>query len=729
MKGKTSHILLLGSTMLCSTTALHAQSNHAATSPATPDTDIVVTAQRREERLQDVPISITAISGNSVLQRGLNNTEALTAGVPSLVYTRQGNGATPFVRGIGNSSGQLGQEATVATYIDGVYISTPIAGLFNFNNIERIEVLKGPQGTLFGRNATGGVIQIITRKPSADPYVDASVGYGNYDTFSGSLYATTGLAEGLAIDFAAIGSDQRDGWGKLLTSGKDAFKERSYSFRSKLLWEAGDDTTITLAGEYSYLRTSIGLNYHILPGSFGPNGTTYGGFYNTYVDPQDKILTKQWGVSGKVEHNLGWGQLVSITAYRHADGDFWEDADATGDLIAEAYLNGQVKTFTQEIQLQSPASSPIAWIIGGYYLDDAAAYRPISLQGSSFGAIVDVYGRQTTRSYSAFGQASTDIFEDTGLTLGLRYSKDDREVNGRTDVNGAAGDPVRQKASFDKLTWRVGLDHHFSKNIMAYATYNRGFKSGVFNTLSAADPAVKPEVLDAYEIGLKQELFDRRVRLNLSAFYYDYKDIQVNSQISAGRVLLLNAATARVKGGEADFAFDISPNVTLSGGGAYIDGTYRNFRDAPYYIANPDGTGGNIVAGAGTCPTDAPFTGGGCDASGNRLPRSPKVTFNVALDYKTETPIGLIEANANFYHNGGFKWDPDNRLRQKSYNILNASIGWESSDRQLYARLWTQNLLNEQYYSIALEEGLGDHGSPAPPRTYGIKFGVRFGRQ
>lgn len=691
--------------------------------------NIVVTAQRREERMQDVPIAVAVVSGESALRQGFADTESLTAAVPGLVYTRQADGATPFLRGVGNSVAAAGQEATVATYIDGVYISSPQAALFEFNNIERIEVLKGPQGTLFGRNATGGVIQIVTRKPSFDPEFETSLGYANFQTASGSLYATTGLTDRIAMDIAAVGLDQSEGWGTALTSGKEMFTESSYALRSKVSFLLTEKTSFLLAGSYSDTQTDVGLNWHTFPNSHLRGGVGYAGIYNSFSDPVDDVKAKHTSLSGTFEQEYGWARLTSITSFQDMTSNYLQDADGTATVYTDAYLEGEMKTFSQELQLAAPSESAVQWLVGAYYFHDNTAFDPVRVVGlDTGGAVIQIFGRQKTDSYALFGQGTAEIFENTNLTLGARYTEDQRELIGHIDVNAqnVAG-MINQDADSSKMTWRVALDHRFTDVVLGYVSYNRGFKSAVFNLVNIGSPVVDPEVLDAYEVGFKTEWFERLLRFNVAAFYYDYQDIQVDSQVRPGTFSILNAAAATLQGVDLELTAAPIRGLTISSGVSLLKAEYDEFPNAPFYMPNPPEQGGNFIASEGTCPPEAPFSGSGCDASGNRMVRAPRVTYNVAIDYRLERASGDYDVNLNFYRNGGFEWDFEGRLSQPAYNLLNASLGWEASDRRWNVRLWGKNLLNEEYNSGAVESGTGDIASPGPPRTYGVTFGIKLG--
>jgi iron complex outermembrane receptor protein len=266
-------------------------------------------------------MALTAVTSTELLNAGVIDTASLSLAVPGLSYTQQVNGATPFIRGIGTTTGAVGNESSVATYVDGVYMSSSNASLFELNNVDHIEVLKGPQGTLFGRNATGGVIQIITKDPSFTPSADVQVGYGNYDTTNGSFYGTTGLGKTVALDLSAYGKNQGDGWGTDLVTGQPTFTRHDMGARSKLLWTPGASTRILVTADYNRTHNEDGLGFHVVPPGVGIDRVTrYNGYYNTYEDPNDYTDVRQTGLSVRVEQDLPAARLVNISSWRDVNG-------------------------------------------------------------------------------------------------------------------------------------------------------------------------------------------------------------------------------------------------------------------------------------------------------------------------------------------------------------------------------------------------------------------------
>jgi iron complex outermembrane receptor protein len=723
---KTLRLLLAGTGLaLCCSPVL------AQTAPA-PDPqsdnrleDIVVTAQKRSQNLQDVPISVAAITGDTIASSGVNSVEGISTVVPGITMTRQSAATIIFIRGIGTTGGQAGQEGAVATFVDGVYQPSMSGSTFSLNNIERIEVLKGPQGTLYGRNATGGAVNVITRDPSFTPTGQAEFGYGNRNTIDASAYVSGPIVgDVVAADLAVLYSNVMDGFGKNVVTGADVNTRRDWSARTKVLIEPSAATKIVLAADYTVNSGSYGVSLRPLPGATrilqGPTADL-GSFYNIENDFNPSLRTENWGVSGRLEQDLGVARLTSITAYRDLKQYQHLDLD-TGPLpLFEADLHETNWQFTQELQLASASDSKVQWIAGLFYLDAQSAYEPYNLFGLGFGAqgITGFSNRpkMRTKSYAAYGQATFPLFDDnTNLTLGARYTIDQRKFApnlGNIEFDGSIT-PVplpNQKRTFKKPTWRVALDHKFENNMMLYGSYSRGFKSGVYNLSAPADPVVRPETLDAFEVGLKSDLFDRHLRLNLAGYYYTYSDIQLTIIKGAGQSLL-NAATAKVYGLDLDFEARIATSLTLRGGGQLIHARYGDFKDAPL---------GTVLT---TFPFGTSFTPG--DASGNKMIRTPTFSANAAADYHVPLASGEISANVSYSYNSGFFFEPDQRLKQKAYSIVNAQLRWGTDKDQFYIKAYAKNLLNTKYWVQQTGVFTGDLGNPAFGRQYGAAVGFKF---
>lgn len=679
--------------------------------------DIVVVAQRRGEALQDVPIAIEVVSGERAEALGVVSPQTLSVAVPSLQFNMQSNGSVVYLRGVGSPSGISGNEPSVAIYIDDVYLSSPGSSNFQFNNIESIEVLKGPQGTLFGRNASGGVILLRTRNPGAEPEAEFRGTVENYGATSLAFYGSTPLSDNLAANLSLYQRDQPDGWGVNTTTGNDTFTASAWGARAKLLWTPSASTEILLSADITHGVDQLGNSIHLVPGALGVDGASrYNGFYNAQSTFDDRSEITQSGGSVRVQHEFDFGTLVSVTAYRNLDLFVGLDQDVVAANIALSAISSSGDTYSQELQLLSPEGSSFDWILGAYYWDDTSAIDPVRNSGTSLPTVQyrDTFAEQHTRSYAVFGQATFDLTDQTRFTGGLRYTSDTRDVEGHLENMSLGGVLTRsafaeQTNEAAEWTWRLALDHDFTPNIMGYVSYNRGFKSGVFNLNSYSLPAVNPEILDAYEIGLKTLSFDNRVRLNLAAFHYSYQDIQVQSILS-GAVITVNAAEASIDGVDASFDIAVTDELTLSGGASYLDGVYDDFQNAPFFTPNPGGGNTRFVG----------------DATGLSTTRTPKFTANVTADYWRPAWGGEAGGTLSLSYNDGFYWDPDHVLREPVHYMLAASVGWRAPDDVWTATLWGRNLLDEEVCTYATMAATRAGCSPAAPMTYGLTLSRRF---
>lgn len=705
-----------------------AAQNEASVEQPSQGLDVVtITARRTDESLQEVPIAVSAITGDDAIKLGVTNTQALQVATPGLDFSRQaGAGGVPFIRGVGTSQGVGGNEPPNAIYIDDAYMASPNANLFSFNNIESIEVLKGPQGTLFGRNATGGVIVIRTLQPSQTSQLDVSLGYGDYDTVTGTLYANTPLTDNLAVNIAAYGKDQGEGWGRNATTGQDVYMTSEYGVRTGLRWEPGLDTTISLSADYNYSNSDIGLNNVVMPGSVAVGGATYVDDFTPLNSPNDTGVTRQYGFSLRAEHDLEAARLISISSYRHDKSHYFYDQDAGPNPAVAVDLNIFGRTFTQELQVASPSSSDIQWLTGAFYMHTEQGYDPtVIITPTSRTRLID---QQTVDSYAVFGEVTAEVFENLELTAGIRYTQDEYQLDVRrtNDLTGAVlpNGEFTQGDTFDKLTYRGIASYRFTPDIMTYLSYSRGFKSGGFNVSAPAfnSPPIQPEVLDATEIGIKSELFDRTIRLNAAAFHYDYSNLQLAIVVPGG-TSILNAATARIQGIDGEIVAQIADGWTLRGGLSLIDGTYTSFPNGPVFTPNP-------AVCTPTPTTTGPRTGGNTacagDLSGNDTIRTPPFTGSLGINYEGDFDFGGINVDLTYYYNDGFFWEADNRTSQPSYDLLNGSITWTTPDRKYDVRLWGRNMLDSRYYVYGVESTLRDARGVAEPRTFGVTVGAHF---
>lgn len=678
--------------------------------------DIVVTAQRTAERLQDVPIAISAISATAATATGLTDTRDLNGRVPSLNVMVRGPSNLIFLRGVGSLNSAPNAEASVATYVDGVYMFSVIGNQYPFNNIERIEVLKGPQGTLFGRNATGGVVQIITKDPSYDFGGHFDVGYGNYESLKGNFYVTGGLSGNIAMDFAAFGGDQGKGYGKSITNGQRVGWSDDISLRSKLLFTPNESTRITAALAYSWQKTA---GYHVRPryGVRSIDGITY---TRDMLDPQDtpadsrnRFTAKSWLGSFKIEQDFDFAKLVSISAYHKVDAKIAGDTDGGRTKVVQIDLIMPIKNVSQEIQLigNRDADPKLTWMLGAYYFNADGSYNPLAISGAAAGTLgsIETFGRQHLDSFSVFGQGSYELFERTNFTAGIRHTWE--KVYRRDARQTSKGVLLRtfpdRALKYNEFTWRLSLDHKFGDDVLAYISYNRGLKAGGYNLSSPQFDAFQPEKLDAYEAGMKAELFDHRLRFNAAAFLYKFKNLQLNVLTAVGTNFTTNAANATMKGFDADVSAIPVHNLTVYGGIGYVNGKYDKFPNAVGYPA---------VAGAAI-----PF-----DAAGKRTINTPDWSGNLGFTYLIPSSVGEFSFDAQLLWSNFVYVQPTNRSTLPRYKVVNTSLSWKDTDSRWGARLWAKNLFDEKYLGSALELSTGDVVIYAPPRTFGLSVSLDF---
>lgn len=675
--------------------------------------DIVVTAQRREERLQDVPIAITAVSGETLSQRGIANSQDIAAVTPGLTFTEVVGTAAPRIRGVGTVSAQIGNENSVATYVDGVYYASAASSILSLRNIEQVAVLKGPQGTLFGRNATGGLIQITTRDPRDQPGGEFTATYGNLDTFGGSAYLTGGLADGLAGNIYVDYLKQSDGFGRNLTTGGEVSRQNNLVVRGKLKWEIGENTTITLAADYGRFRADKPARRPTYE-TRGPGGVRFtGGPFDIVSTIIPRFENHQGGASLTAVHHFDGVDLISISAYRKSRSPSRFDAGGLPFATVGVDLIARDHQFSQEFQLVSTGSGPFSYTLGAYYFESYGAYDPSTLTTPAVIKRSVLTQRATSPALYAQG---TYKFGDTSLTMGTRYSSETRDLDSISTTTVRATNAIINQAlqghlRGSKPTWRVSLDHHFSRDVMIYGSYNRGFKSGGFNAATIDfRESFEPEVLDAFEIGTKADLFDRALRINASAYYYDYSNIQLTSYLG-GQVRITNAASAKIKGFDLDLVARPINNLTLTGGFAYTHARFGTFTNAQ--ISRPAPAGQNIISvGA---------------ATGNRLPYTPDFTFNAGFDYVI--PFGSARAmvSAQYSHSDGWFAESDNRLRQAPYDLLNASLRLDLGDSsKVNLTFWGRNLTNEVYAVRLQTQPTNDVVEIAAGRTFGATLGYKF---
>ena len=695
----------------------------ASASP-TALTEIVVTAQRRSENLQKVPISVTAITAAKLASANITTTADIASITPSLTLSQSQGSIEPRIRGIGNSSAGPSVENSVATYVDGVYIALAADSLLNLENIQQVEVLDGPQGTLFGRNATGGLVQIITKDPKSTFSGNADFSYENYDTSRIGLYLTGPVVNHIDADLAIYASHQGDGYGTDLANDKPTYKtDHDLALRSKWLGRFDEGTTVRLAFDFSNTASS------------NPGFSTVGGLQPLFGKLTPQVLSTidahpyddddndpfihrviGGGVSARVDQVLGPVTLTDIAAYRRVTYQQAFDADGLPTQIVQQNFTLPEEEITEEFQIAPTHAGKLQWIAGLFYFHDDSAYDSLDTAIGAPPAQSQTISSPSfaTRSIAGYGQATYEILPETHVTGGFRYTYESRSEAGTAEAISGAGVQTfstiaNESTHTSTPTWRMALDHQFGPDVLAYISWNRGFKSGGFNPTIVTQPPYKPERLDDYEIGEKSTLLNGRLRLNAAFFYYVYKDIQVNTFLN-GLAVIYNGAEAREYGLDASFDFSLTHDLLITGGFVPLHDRFTNFPDAVIATRNADSTTATHIG----------------SATGNRLPFAPDATASLGIDYKHAVGPGRADFFVNDLYNTGYYGQPDNFLHQGAFHQLNASLQYQPDNSPLTFKLYARNIVDNRVAEFLAIGTTGPAVSFEAPATYGFTVGVKF---
>jgi len=684
--------------------------------------EVVVSARRREERLQDVPMSVTSLSAETIGARGIDNTHDLQQITPGVRISSSGSFIQPVIRGIGSTSSIPGDESNVALYVDGVYSPSMGSNLFKLNNVERVEVLRGPQGTLFGRNAAGGAISITTRAPSEDFQGQVLAGYGSFKQVTGGLYVTGGWAPGIATDLA-IYSVVDSGYVKdQIDPSKRYAKTRDVDIRSRTDGNFDSWRFSVIAG-YTYGNTtthqsgqpingaSIG---RLLPGAPPPPTEPW---TTTRTFSPSNAMYRYYG---SVKLSADVGNLTISSQTSGSNGEFMPktDTDGYGGRLSgfEALSNIKGETYTQEVQISPIKAERLKWVAGLYYINYNTGNQPsiVLLTG------VQAYTKASTHASAGYGEATYDLTDRTSITAGLRYSYEQKRSYGyRISAAGVKNLPaVNVGKHWDSWTPRVIVRHIIPDTVNVYASYSKGFKSGTFNQATTSPDAVDPEHLNAFEVGLKT-LNSSRYRASFAAYASTYKGIQVSVRSAltngtASAVILQNAASAKIYGGEFIFDAKLADDWTMSFNTAYTHARYDKFPNATV-----------------TVPLAVPTTGAynaqvQMNVSGNPMIRTPEWTVGTSLSYDHDYDFGNISATGNLYWVDSQFYDPLNRLKTPSHTLINAQLSWSPPGARYRLTVWGSNLLDEATEISVTTGTAADVIIYDRPRSVGVKAQLNF---
>lgn len=700
--------------------------------------EIVVTAQKRAQNLQDVPISVSAFDDTAIREAGFTNSLSIGDQVPNLEIKTFGGVPNIFIRGVGNNDFNASSIGPISIYRDDVVVASTGSQIFSLFDLERIEVVRGPQGTLFGKNTTGGAIQFFSKLPDGKFEGNARFGYGRFDLFEGEAAVSLPLDDTLSLRVAGI-VRRRDGEKINLFTGDRAIDVDEAAARAILRWQPTGDTDVRLSVGGGRDRSDYLENK--------PVGTLGGADLFGYSDPfpdnpnllnfngQSRNHSDNVFVNLNIAQSFGDFTFKSISGYDKSDVDNRVDVDGGTKRVDEITFLTDAEQVTQEFQLAYD-NGPLNAIGGLYYFqEDLDADSNADLLGEltfAQGALpLITRATRKNRAYAIFGQATYAVLPTLRLTVGGRYTIDKVRATHRADLvpgffdaDIPDGTPVplvpfaALRDTFKSFTWRVAADVDVTDDILAYASIDRGFKAGGFNigiiTSVAERTQVDPEYLTSYEIGLKSTLFDRRLRLNLSAFYYDYTDLQVLSvNRQAGSAVptlgLDNAADATIKGIEVEATAVPTDWLDMGLNLGILDAKYKNY-----------------LSGA-----IDPVTGDPRDFSGNRMPGAPKFTLSTFA--QVTVPVGRFEtrwrAEYNYTGKKYYNNAEDELISSgEGYGLLNLRVAFADPDQGWELAAWAKNVTGKAYIVDATDtSGFGFvpryYGERA---TYGAEFSVKF---
>lgn len=689
--------------------------------------EIVVTARHRSESIQRVPISMSAVSSETLQEQHINTMQELEFTVPNLVFGETGSSGETHIgiRGIGDFSRNIGFDTRVGVYIDGVFAGQSLSVDQGLVDIRQVEVLRGPQGTLFGKNSSSGAINIITNAPEiGQTSGELTFGGGNLENIYGSAVANLPLGDTLAARLAVVAQHQ-DGYVKNLFNNKKLMTNDHLLARGRLRYEPNEALTVDLSFDIREQNNDILFlepddSYELAvgnPAAVGP----------LVVDQDADLIDDNsgWGMGATAQYHLPSGYvLTSITGFRHAERKVGSDEDATRVFTLDArYFQDDFDHVTQEVRLASPDSQAFRYVVGGFFFkQDAKTNRVVAL-GPGFGgppegvdaAIQD--SSVDTRNLAIFANANYDLTDRLTASGGLRFTDENKKASILQMVFPGFGLAELLDNNFKRsesyVTATANLQYQVTDDVLGYFTYSRGYKSGGFNVdlvPTEGDLPFQEETVNSFEVGMKSDLMDGRLRLNISAFraaYDNYQVFQFRFDPFSGTTALLvsNAASVTTKGFEVEGVAILSDQFEIVYGVGFTDATFDNF------------PGGSVDD-----------EGNPINVAGNRLARAPKWTSSVTGRYNFVSGPVDGKLSVNFTYRGEQFFNPDNRpnSRQPGYGLLNASLDLYFSEHWGVS-IWGRNLTDKLYRTM---RGISFLGVPfslyAQPRTYGGEVTYRF---
>ncbi len=700
--------------------------------------EIIVTAQKRSQNLQDVPLTIASFSSEAIKEYGVTNIQSLASVTPGLVVSSTQGSPSPYIRGVGTRLATIGLGPSVPIYIDERYVGSGGGALLDLPDVERVEVLKGPQGTLYGRNSIGGALRIITKNPGDEWTGGATASLGDYGLTKFDSVIGGALSDTLRVQLSAA-SYLRDGYADNLSEeGNDEYDDLDYtSFRGKLHWDISDESTVKWTALYYETDHTAGFRQNSLDAAPTNIGQAFGGITGTSGDNVAHNIKGNAQSEGQA-HDLTLAvpfdsfDFMSVTTYTdsESEGPLETDGSSTDVLGGHVFNNGH--TFSQEFRLTSNSDNKLQWLVAAEY-HTGQSQTLTNATSIQFPGLTAELGVQTvdTDSYALLAKVSYDFSEDLSASIGARYTDEEKAQNtvptpGLLNLSGGPL-PYASDASWTELTPTLNIQRQFETG-MLYFTYSQGFKSGGFNSPAnpkfdgTTRPILEPEILDNFEVGYKGEFLNNRLRLNSSLFYYDYKDLQVTRAAGDGDTPTLvtqNAADAEVLGFEMDVTWLATESLVLSGGFSALDSQYKDY-DASAKVPN-------IELGRGALGYGDVFY----DASGESLLRAPDITAFASARYNIQLASAELPIVLSYSYTGDFQYDfiastSTQELEQEAIGLLQARISYIPEGADWSIALWGDNLTDEEYFTEKVANAYALRGNYAAPRTWGVDFSMDF---
>ena len=680
--------------------------------------EILVTATKTGATdIQDTPLAITAFTGEDLARRMISDVRDLESSTPGLTISENTGFAQIYIRGVGSNNVFAGSDPSSTIHMDGVYIARTQASFNNFLDVERVEVLRGPQGTLYGRNSVGGTINVISRRPSfneSDYKIQLAAGNEGYTQIEG--YVSGPIVEDSISGSLSVQKKDRDAYLKnAVPDGDDLDDDDSLGLKGQLRARLGESAEAVLRADYYEQDNATPGFSTLLTASPAPLANSIlGDFGKIAVNAPHGYERENWGVSLDIslEINDVW-KLTSLTAYRENDVDIIIDSDASDLNILTTHLGELQDQTSQEFNLSGQFDN---WniLFGAYYFQE-------DIQGTTSGDGVNVFPAGIsvrpdpvvdTAVYSLFTQANINLSDRLTLTLGVRYTDEKKDFEKIQRIFLLGTDIVIVDLSFPEetgkysdVTPKFGLDFRVSDELMLYASVTKGFKSGGFNFTAGTPGGFDEEILWAYEVGLKSDFADGKARLNISAFVYDYEDLQVQAFVGAGFVDTTNAASAEVNGMELELTLKPSSAWDLGLNLAWLDAEYKSY------------------PAASVATSAAPI-----DASGNALNNAPEFSGGLFAQYNHTTNSGgyfYLRGEYQFKSEVFFTVDNNDVETQDGYGLLNMFAGYTSSSGRFSAELFGRNLADKEYITSSGSFTLVPAGRVGWPVTYGIQLSIR----